>query len=80
MTQTQLLTGGAIGFAVFALWYAVRPSQQAVATSPAQQQRDIGLTSWFGSLRSQEWQVSSTAAQSYRDEMANILAPWTTTP
>lgn len=78
MTQNQMLTGGAIAFAVFALWYAFTPSRQAVASSPGQQQRDLGLTQWVGSLRSQEWQISGQAQQQYRDEIANILGPWGT--
>lgn len=51
MNTNQLMTGAAVGLAAFALYqFTKRPGGAILATQPAQQQRDAGLQSWFGSL------------------------------
>lgn len=74
MTQNQLMTAGAVAFAGFALWWinrGTRAQGAAIATQPAQQQRDSGLQAWFDHFDKQAAELSkgidyslSTYAQS----------------
>lgn len=73
MTQNQLLTGGAVAFAAFALWYITRrPSDAPVSASPGQQQRDMGLIGWFRNLSQQENEIANRALGEYNDELRRI--------
>jgi hypothetical protein len=73
MTQNQLLTGGAIGFAAFALWYILRqPGGGAIASQPGQQQRDLALIGWFQNLSEQENAIANRALGDYNDELRRI--------
>lgn len=47
MTTNQLMTAGAIGFAVFALYFVTKQQGGgAISTQPGQQARDAGLQAW----------------------------------
>lgn len=51
MTQDQILTAGAVGFALFAVLYVKKQAGApvaAISNQPAQRQRDAGLASWLG--------------------------------
>lgn len=54
MTQNQIMTIGAIGFAAFALLYVFKTPGKTVAATPAQQQRDAGLGQWIDVLNNQQ--------------------------
>ena len=56
MTTNQLMTAGALGFALFAVLYLKKQGGAPVAAispQPAQRQRDEGLTQWLGGLDAQ---------------------------
>jgi hypothetical protein len=61
MTTNKLMTAGAIGFAVFAVWFISRTPGQAIAAQPGQQQRDIGLAAWVDTVNSQAREISDTS-------------------
>ena len=55
MSNDQLMTYGALGFAAFALYqFANARPGAAVATQPAQQKRDVDLAGWFDQLVEQQ--------------------------
>jgi hypothetical protein len=48
MTDNQIMTYSAVGFAVFSLWWITRKPADAVSASqPAQAQRDAGLQAFL---------------------------------
>lgn len=53
-STNQLMTIGAIGFAVFAVWQVTRKAPGAIANQPGQQQRDAGLATW-NEQQMQQW-------------------------
>lgn len=50
MTQTQLMTAGAVAFALFALYTVTRKPGQLMAAQPAQNARDFGLDQWMANV------------------------------
>lgn len=70
MTQNQLMTAAAVGMAALALVYISRSTGSpapAVASQPAQQQRDYGLATWLGTLTVQEQQAPSLIRGTWLD-------------
>lgn len=54
-TTNQLMTGGAIAFAAFAVWHVTRKAPAgALANQPGQQQRDAGLAE-FNAQQMRQW-------------------------
>lgn len=62
MTSDQMLTAGAIGFALFAVLTLRKQAGAPVAAispQPAQRQRDEGLATWLAGLNAQtEWKYT----------------------
>lgn len=54
MNTNALMTVGAIAFAGWAVWKTTRKAGNAVASQPAQRQRDADLASWHDLLSSQD--------------------------
>lgn len=67
MTQNQLMTAGAIGFAAFALLYVFKSPAKVVAATPAQQQRDAGLSQWIDILNTQNLSIDGGKSQAVQD-------------
>lgn len=59
MKTSTLMTAGAVAFAAFAAWYALRKPGQVASATPAQAQRDTGLADWLAQLNGQANQTST---------------------
>lgn len=66
MTQNNLITAAAVGFAGFALWYITRTPGNSVAASKAQAQRDAALQTFNDQTSGNyaDWYSSQSAVAS----------------
>lgn len=68
-TLDMVLTGAALGFAGFAVWWISRRPGGAVSPQPGQQQRDAGLQIFHGLLDQQAEDITN---QSWSLSFANL--------
>lgn len=85
MTQNDLMTAGAVGFALFAVLYLKKQAGApvaAVSAQPAQRQRDAGLTLFLGNLQSQErlGTLTSSGLMSYGPDFSGAIDQWKLLP
>jgi hypothetical protein len=75
MTLNQAMTVGAIGFAVFAVYFVTRKNvNDSAATQPGQVQRDAGLSLWNDQLNGQAASIVDAAWGHYADELSRKLS------
>lgn len=77
MTTNQLMTAGAIGFAVFAVWWITRQQGGgAISNQPGQQARDAGLQAWNDQVSGQ-WNTLQAQANQGNVYYLNSALPST---
>lgn len=76
MTQNQLMTWGAIGFAAFAVAYIARkPQAGAISNQPGQQQRDAALADWNAQQAGQWVELQRQQAQERFRNLERMVNP-----